>query len=85
MLRDAAYELFDREKISQPVRLIGFGVSHLVGAGEAVKREQMLFSELEPKSATDGRNAALDRAVDALRASFGQGAIKRGIWKKHEG
>jgi DNA polymerase-4 len=81
LLRDAAYALLDRENIHRPVRLIGVGVTGLAeGAGE-VGQGQLLLPDLNPVW-QDGRNAALDRAVDALRETFGKGAIKRGNWKK---
>lgn len=78
LLRDAAYALFDREGINRPVRLIGFGVTGL--AGEAESDGDLVLPGLEPVR-QDGRNADLDRAVDALRETFGKDAIKRGNWK----
>ena len=80
-LRDAAFTLLSRENICQPVRLIGFGVSGLAhsGNGEPVG-EQLLLGDLLP-SGLDMRQAALDRAVDRLRQTFGRHALKRGQWR----
>jgi DNA polymerase-4 len=81
LLRDAAYALLDRENIHRPVRLIGVGVTGLAEGAGVVGQGQLLLPDLNPVW-QDGRNAALDRAVDALRETFGKGAIKRGNWKK---
>lgn len=72
-----AFTLYDREKITRPIRLIGFGVSRLATpeAAEPVQRE--LFPD-PGKARVDSRNKKLDHAVDALRRAFGQDAIKRG-------
>ena len=65
----AATDLFAREQVRDPVRLVGFGVSGLDESGEAPR---WLFQELEPV-----RDRQLDAAVDRVRARFGRGAIRR--------
>ncbi|MHC4347976.1 MAG: DNA polymerase IV [Planctomycetota bacterium] len=53
----------------RPVRLIGFGASHLTSAGEQLQ----LFT-----AQTDQRRRALDQATDSIQAKFGKAAIRRG-------
>jgi DNA polymerase-4 len=66
----AAEALFDDwARTFRPVRLIGFGASHLTTAGEQLG----LFTE-----PTDRRRRALDRATDSILAKFGKTAIRRG-------
>jgi DNA polymerase-4 len=80
-LLEAALALFKREGLDEPVRLVGFGVSNLVsrdGGGEPV--QTVLFAEMDP-APNNRRNRRLDKAVDALRKTFGHDAIKRGDWK----
>ncbi len=80
-LLESALMLFEREGLSRPVRLIGFGVSGLVTPGGGDEPVQtVLFPELEPEQEV-GRNRRLDHAVDTLRKTFGHEAIKRGNWK----
>jgi len=74
-----AFTLFDRENVSRPIRLIGFGVSHLVAPGQAASAQQELFSE-DVSNFKDGRNKKLDLAVDRLRQAFGSDSVKRGKW-----
>ena len=74
-----AFTLFDRERISRPVRLIGFGVANLVTPGQGIPVQPDLFGEIAPSPA-GVRNKKLDQAVDALRQAFGSDAIKRGKW-----
>ncbi len=76
-LIQCALELFDRERISRPIRLVGFGVSNLTTPEQAVPVQPELFASAAP--AQDERNKKLDQAVDALRKSFGSHAIKRGM------
>jgi hypothetical protein len=73
--------LFEREHVGRPIRLVGFGVSHLVAPGHTLSAQQELFVDLAGK-AQDDRNNKLDQAVDALRHAFGSEAIKRGKWEK---
>ncbi|OGV67467.1 MAG: hypothetical protein A3K18_29105 [Lentisphaerae bacterium RIFOXYA12_64_32] len=78
----AALGLLDHERISRPVRLIGFGVSSLVdeeGGGEA--GGQLLLFPDEP-SVVQQRDAALDSAVDRLRHKYGPDILKRGDWRR---
>ncbi len=51
-------------------RLIGIGMSALVGGGDADAREL-----LDPEAA---RRAEVERAIDAVRAKLGEGAIAKG-------
>lgn len=76
-----AMSLFEREHVGRPIRLVGFGVSHLVAPGHTLSAQQELFVDLAGK-AQDDRNNKLDQAVDALRHAFGSEAIKRGKWEK---
>jgi len=79
-----ALELFEREKIGEPVRLIGFGVSNLAprtGTSDAAQED--LFPEL-PADSVSPRDEALDRAVDSLREAFGPDALRRGHWRQSE-
>jgi nucleotidyltransferase/DNA polymerase involved in DNA repair len=73
-----AMTLFEREQVSRAIRLVGFGVSNLIDPDQAVPAQQELFAELTG-SQQAGRNKKLDQAVDALRKSFGNAAIKRGF------
>ena len=68
-LRAAAQELFAAEKLSAPVRLLGFGVSQLTlqSVGQLA-----LFAELAGRTR---RAEALSRAVDEIRRKFGADAI----------
>ncbi|MEI6166166.1 MAG: DNA polymerase IV [bacterium] len=76
----AAMTLFEREHVVRPIRLVGFGVSHLVTPDQTVPAQQELFTDLAGQ-AQSTRNKKLDQAVDALRHSFGSDAIKRGKWE----
>ena len=80
----AARLLFERERVRRPVRLIGFGVSHLAPVAPAHREEQpSLFPELRAPAerAADHR---LDKAVDRVRGKFGDRAIVRGDWRAVE-
>jgi DNA polymerase-4 len=69
-LWQAGGALFDEwAKAFRPVRLIGFGASHLTTAGEQLQ----LFT-----APTDQRGRALDKATDSIQARFGKSAIRRG-------
>ena len=72
----AAFELYQREGIRRPIRLIGFGACRLAHTEAAAPIQPELFPE--PAPPPDGRNQKLDRAVDALRQAYGHGAIRRG-------
>ena len=69
-LWQAAGALFDEwARAFRPVRLIGFGASHLTTAGEQLQ----LFT-----TQADQRRRALDQATDSIQAKFGKAAIRRG-------
>ena len=67
----AGRRLFDRWARSsfRPVRLIGFGASHLTSQGEQLE----LFT-----ADVDRRARRLDEVTDAIEQRFGHGAIHRG-------
>lgn len=70
-LRELALRLFRAQKLIQPVRLIGFGVSRLTDAwGE----EPDLFPA---ESGRLRRKERLSRAIDQVRRKFGNRAIRR--------
>ncbi len=73
-LRETALELFRKEALHSPVRLIGFGVSGLRLTADAPQLD--LFQSPEKKTST--RREALSRAVDRIRAKFGRKSIQRG-------
>ena len=66
--RDAACELFAAERPARPIRLIGFGVSHLTETKPVVQPD--LFGPA-PEDARAEKREALSRAMDDLRARFG--------------
>jgi nucleotidyltransferase/DNA polymerase involved in DNA repair len=69
-LRAAARALFEAERLQEPVRLVGFGVSGLVdGPGPA-----MLFDDLEGGV---GRRERLSRVMDEINRRYGRGAVRR--------
>jgi DNA polymerase-4 len=63
----AALQIFEREWGGRAVRLIGVGVSSFRGA----QQQRSLFDQ------PDERSERLDAAMQALRARFGPGAIRR--------
>lgn len=78
LLRCAA-AILDRVDLPQAVRLIGFGVGGLCGSVDGVEPRQLLLFD-DPHQAEAERNAALDHAVDELRARYGDGILKRRRW-----
>jgi DNA polymerase-4 len=64
----AARALLDRETDGTRYRLLGVGVSSIVGAEEA-----------DPADLVDGRAAQAEHAVDRVRARFGDDAVVRGL------
>jgi DNA polymerase-4 len=68
--RGMALKLFEAEKLIQPVRLIGFGVTGL----SSHPREQLtLFGD---ETVSHAKKEKLCRAVDALRAKLGEDAVR---------
>lgn len=67
----AARELFDNAGTAGPFRLIGVGISDLVGEEQADRSGDLL----DPDA---GKRAKAERATDAIRARFGQDAIIKG-------
>ena len=72
-----ALALYERERVSRPVRLIGFGASRLVAPGQETPVQGELFGN-NAGASRDMRNTKLDQAVDALRRVFGADSVKRG-------
>jgi DNA polymerase-4 len=70
-LRAMALRLFDAEKLAQPVRLVGFGVSGFCDG----RREQLSLFDDAP--AAREKRERLCRAVDGLREKLGPGAVVR--------
>ena len=70
-LRALALKLFDAEKLEQPVRLVGFGVSGFC----AGRSEQLSLFDQAPE--TREKRERLCRTVDALREKLGPGAVSR--------
>jgi DNA polymerase-4 len=64
----AARGLLEREADGTRFRLLGVGVSSIVGADEA-----------DPADLVDGRAAQAEHAVDRVRARFGDDAVVRGL------
>jgi len=72
-LASAARELLAQEALTQPVRLLGVGVTNLVDGGDA--RQLPLFGAAGPEP----RRARLNRALDAIAERFGSDAVARGV------
>ncbi len=70
-LRSLALKLFDSEKLVQPVRLVGFGVS-----GFCVGRSEQM-SLFGPAPEVREKRERLCRTVDALREKLGPAAVGR--------
>jgi DNA polymerase-4 len=70
-LREAALALFHAERLTAPVRLIGFGVS---GLTDTVQR-QLTLLDADPQRYE--RREQLSRAVDVLRKRYGDSAVGR--------
>jgi DNA polymerase IV len=69
-LRQTAADLLAAEPLTQPVRLVGFGVSHL---SPPVARQMSLFEGAVPEA----RRERLSRTVDAIRNRHGRQSIRR--------
>ncbi len=72
-----ALDLFARERVRRPIRLVGFGVGGLVAPDRAPPRQPDLFEDAAARR-REARDRKLDRAVDALRRALGDGAVRRG-------
>lgn len=73
-LRETALELFRKEGLRNPVRLIGFGVS---GLRETVDKPQLdLFDS--PSKQVSTRREQLSRTIDRIRSTFGRRSVQRG-------
>jgi len=73
-LREAALELFRKERLHSPVRLIGFGVSGLRRTSDTPQGD--LFPDGNQQ--ISARREALSRAVDRIRIRFGKTGLVRG-------
>jgi DNA polymerase-4 len=71
LIRAVAIELWDKAKITEPVRLLGVAVSQLARRDH----EQLALFAAEP----DERSKKLGPALDDIRARFGAQAIHLGI------
>jgi DNA polymerase-4 len=74
-LLDTAVRLLARQQITQPVRLIGFGVSGLVANPEPRDQLELFADDEDAKEKRDGR---LDRATDLIKQTMGKDKIRRG-------
>lgn len=72
VIYETALELLGERRQERPLRLIGVGVSHF----EAGARQLSLLPD--PEDPVNGREAALDAALDALRGKFGNRTVVRG-------
>jgi len=79
-LREIALALLMKEGLHSPVRLIGFGVSHLRDTPDAPQLD--LFTA--PNKQLSKKREALSRAVDAIREKFGRTSIRRASSMKDE-
>jgi nucleotidyltransferase/DNA polymerase involved in DNA repair len=73
-LRETALELFRKEGLRNPVRLIGFGVSGLRKTAGTPQLD--LFTSPSQQTAT--RREQLSRVVDRIRSTFGRNSLRRG-------
>lgn len=70
-LREAAEGLLDRIPLTDPVRLIGFGVSQFDSKGG---EQLLLFGDTTRETE---RRESLSRSLDSIRDAFGHDSIKR--------
>ena len=73
-----ALALLAKERVREPVRLLGFGVMDLTAADGAANEQPLLFAP--DTAATPGEVAKhrLDKTVDQLRTRFGTDILQRG-------
>ncbi|MDA0321253.1 MAG: DNA polymerase IV [Verrucomicrobia bacterium] len=78
VLIQLAKDLWAAQHVTEPVRLVGFGVANLSADDEDPPQHELeLFPELtgRPQAELDEK---LDQAVDELRNKFGKNALRRG-------
>jgi DNA polymerase-4 len=76
-LLNAAVELFEKENVREPIRLVGFGVSNLSRPGQARDEEQQLLFPALDSDLQDEKDTKLDHALDEIRERFGTGSVGR--------
>lgn len=74
----AALALYTKESPQGPIRLLGFGATHLEPAGRATAPRQGDLFAADPPPERAARDMRLDQAVDALREKYGRQILKRG-------
>jgi len=72
-MKTAAIKLFDKLTITQPIRLIGFGVTKFC---EPTSQQNLFQFEDDLKSKKESN---LDQAIDHIRQQLGNDKIKRGL------
>lgn len=72
-----ALDLFARETLRAPIRLIGFGVSGFEGETGEWQQGELALGPFEQQPDPE-KVERLDQAVDRLRERFGRRAIRRG-------
>ncbi len=75
LFREACAILDTSWPVRSPIRLMTVTASNLCGEDEAIPAQLSFLSEIQPD---DPRQAALERAVDGVRARFGKRAIAPG-------
>lgn len=75
-LLHSAIQLYEKENVAEPIRLIGFGVSNLGAGDRSADGEQMLLPDLEDDP-RDAKESKLDHAVDEIRKRYGSGSVGR--------
>lgn len=73
-----ALGLLEAQRIREPIRLIGFGVSRFSHTMIVEEEQPDLFGIAQQDQKTRERNQRLDEAVDALREQYGRDALRRG-------
>lgn len=73
-----ALSLLEQQRIREPIRLIGFGVSRFTDTMIVEEEQPDLFGLVQQDQKTRERNQRLDQAVDALREQYGRDALRRG-------